>query len=101
MHGYHAPLEIALPIIAAVIILKMVISKVSGRPALVGKIKVRCSQGHVFTTTWSPLGSLTAIRLGGAWFQHCPVGNHWSLVRPVLDGDTTGEDRHLPARDRT
>jgi hypothetical protein len=101
VHGYHAPLEIALPIIAAVIILKMVISKVSGQPALVGKIKVRCSQGHVFTTTWSPLGSLTAIRLGGARFQHCPTGNHWSLVRSVPDGDTTGEDRHLPARDRT
>ena len=101
MHGYHAPLEIALPIIAAVIILKVVVSKVSGRPALVGKIKVRCSQGHVFTTIWSPLGSFTAIRLGGARFRRCPVGNHWALVRPVLDGDTTGEDRYLPARDRT
>lgn len=101
MHGYHAPLEIALPIIVAVIILKMVVSKVSGRPALVGKIKVRCSKGHVFTTTWSPLGSLTAIRLAGARFQHCPVGNHWALVRPVPDDGTTDEDRYLPAHDRT
>jgi hypothetical protein len=41
VHGYHAPLEIALPIIVAVIIVKVVVSKVSGRPAIVGKIKVR------------------------------------------------------------
>jgi hypothetical protein len=101
VHGYHAPLEIALPIIVAVIILKMVVYKVSGRPALVGKIKVRCSKGHVFTTTWSPLGSLTAIRLAGARFQHCPVGNHWALVRPVPDDGTTDEERYLPAHDRT
>jgi hypothetical protein len=93
VHGYHAPLEIALPIIAAVIIVKVVVSRVSGRPALVGKVQVRCSKGHVFTTTWSPLGSFTAIRLGGARFQHCPVGHHCSLVHPVQDGDTTGEDR--------
>jgi hypothetical protein len=65
---------------------KIVASKVSGRPALAGKIKVRCSKGHVFGTIWSPLGSLTAIRLGGARFQHCPVGDHWALVRPVQDG---------------
>jgi hypothetical protein len=87
VHGYHAPLEVALPIIAAVIIVKIVASKVSGRPALVAKIEVRCSKGHVFPTTWSPLGSLTAIRLAGARFQHCPVGNHWALVRPVMDGE--------------
>ena len=89
VHGYHAPLEIALPIIVAVIIVKVVVSKASGRPAFIGKIKVRCSKGHVFTTTWSPLGSFTAIRLAGARFQHCPVGDHWSLVRPVLDDDGT------------
>jgi hypothetical protein len=101
VHGYHAPLEIAVPIIVAVIIVKVVVSRLSGRPALVGKIRVRCSQAHVFTTTWSPLGSFTSIRLGDARFQRCPVGHHWTLVRPVLDGDTTGEDRQLHARDRT
>jgi hypothetical protein len=89
VHGYHAPLEIALPIIVAVILVKVIASRVSGRPALVGKIQVRCAKGHVFTTTWSPLGSLTAVRLGGARFQHCPVGHHWSLVRPVQNDDPT------------
>jgi hypothetical protein len=101
VHGYHAPLEIALPIIAAVIIVKVVVSRISGRPALAGKIEVRCSKGHVFTTTWSPLGSFAAIRLGGARFQYCPVGRHWALVRPVQDGDLTTGDRQLPSRDRT
>jgi hypothetical protein len=41
------------------------------------------------------LGSLTSIRLGSARFQHCPVGDHWSLVRPVPDSDLTAEDRRM------
>jgi hypothetical protein len=98
--GSHAPLVIALPIIAAVVILRIVVSKARGRPALGGKIVVRCSKGHVFTTTWSPLGSFTSIRLGAARFQRCPVGNHWSLVKPVSDSQLTDEDRRqLAARD--
>lgn len=91
--GYHAPLVMALPIIAAVVILRVVVSKARGRPALGGHIVVRCSQGNVFTTTWSPMGSLTSIRLGAARWQRCPVGNHWSLVKPVNDSELTDEDR--------
>ncbi len=91
--GYQAPLVIALPIIAAVVILKVVASKARGRPALGGNIVVRCSKGHVFTTTWSSLGSLTSIRLGPARVQRCPVGNHWSLVKPANDSELTDEDR--------
>ena len=91
--GVHAPVVIALPIIAAVVILKVVVSRARGRPGLGGKIVVRCSKGHVFTTTWSPLGSLTSIRLGTARVQRCPVGNHWSLVKPVNDSELTDEDR--------
>ncbi len=92
-----APLIIAIPIIVAVVLLKMLYSKSRGRPALVGKVVVRCSKGHLFTTTWSPLGSLTAIRLGSARFQRCPVGNHWALVKPVQDADLTEEDRKTAA----
>jgi hypothetical protein len=60
---------------------------------------VRISKAHqsVENPAWSPLGSLTAIRLAGARFQHCPVGNHWALVRPVQDGELAGEGEHLPA----
>jgi hypothetical protein len=91
--GYHLPLEIAVPIIAAVVILKVVASKARGRPALGGKIVVRCSRGHVFTTTWSPLGSLTSVRLGSGRLQHCPVGDHWAFAKPVNDSDLTDEER--------
>jgi hypothetical protein len=93
--GDHASLEIALPIIAAVIVLKMVFAKSRGRPALGGRILVRCSEGHLFTTQWSSLGSLTAIRLGDARFQRCPVGKHWALVKPVDDADLTDEERGM------
>ena len=92
-HGAHLPLDIAIPVIAAVIIIRVVVSRRNGRPALGGKIVVRCGKGHLFTTFWSPLGSFTAIRLGSARFQHCPVGDHWSLVRPVKDADLTDADR--------
>jgi hypothetical protein len=48
---------------------------------------VRCSQGHLFTTIWVPLGSLKAVRLGGRRYQRCPVGHHWAMVVP-LDPNT-------------
>lgn len=98
--GYHAPLVIALPIIAVIVIVRVLVSKSRGRPTLAGKIVVRCSKGHIFTTTWSSLGSLTSIRLGFARFQRCPVGHHWGLVRPVSDSDLSDEDRRLVEHDR-
>jgi len=88
----HAPIYIAIPIIIVVVIAKIVYSRVNGRPALGGKIEVRCSKGHTFKTTWSPLGSFTSIRLSGARFQRCPVGNHWTFVRPVNNSDLTNGD---------
>jgi hypothetical protein len=93
--GYHAPLEIALPVIAVVIIAKVVFSLRKGRPGIAGEVTVRCGKGHVFTTIWSPLGSLTSVRLGPVRFQRCPVGPHWSLVRPVDDADLTDGDRDM------
>jgi hypothetical protein len=48
-----------------------------------GRTLVRCRQGHEFTTLWIPGVKLTAIDLGIARIQHCPVGDHWSLVTPV------------------
>lgn len=46
---------------------------------------VRCRQGHLFTTIWLPGASLKALRLGWWRFQRCPVGRHWTLVRPVAE----------------
>jgi hypothetical protein len=62
-----------------------------------GNVVVRCRRGHLFTTLWIPGVKLKAIDLGVARIQHCPVGQHWSLVVPVRDGDLTDEERRLAA----
>ena len=91
--GYHAPLLIALPIIAVVVLGRIAFARARNQPAVAGKVVVRCSKGHVFTVVWSPLGSLRSIRLGAARFQWCPVGRHWSLVRRVDEADLSDEER--------
>ncbi len=63
-----------------------------------GRIVVRCMQGHLFTTVWIPGGSFKAIRLGFVRFQYCPVGDHWTFVRPVKDSDLTPEERRMAER---
>jgi hypothetical protein len=62
-----------------------------------GNTVVRCRQGHLFTTLWIPGVKLKAIDLGIARFQHCPVGNHWTLVVPVRDVDLTEDERQFAA----
>ncbi len=57
---------------------------------------VRCKAGHLYTTTWVPLGSLKAVRLGRRRFQFCPVGRHWSTVERV-DPTTLREDERRDA----
>jgi hypothetical protein len=54
---------------------------------------VRCRKGHLFTTIWVPGVSLKAVRLGWVRLQHCPVGNHWTVVTPIKDADLTDEER--------
>jgi hypothetical protein len=93
--GSHLPVEVAVPVIAAAVLIRVVAAKLRGRSVLGGEIIVRCSKGHLFRTRWSSLGSFTSIRLGSARFQHCPVGDHWSLVRPVKESDLTAEDRRM------
>jgi hypothetical protein len=58
---------------------------------------VRCRQGHLFTTTWIPGGSLKAVRLGFWRLQWCPVGRHVALVHPVKDADLTDDERRSAA----
>ena len=53
---------------------------------------VRCQQGHLFSTIWIPGASLKAIRLGWYRLQRCPIGAHWSLVRPVRDADLSEDE---------
>jgi hypothetical protein len=53
---------------------------------------VRCTQGHLFVTTWIPLVSLKAVRLGPWRLQHCPVGHHWSIVTRIDDTTVAPEE---------
>jgi hypothetical protein len=64
-----------------------------------GNLVVRCRQGHLFTTIWVPSASLKAVRLGWVRLQWCPVGRHWSLVRPVKDSELSAKEKRL-ARSR-
>jgi hypothetical protein len=52
-----------------------------------GKVVVRCSKGHLYTTIWLPGASLKSLRLGSRRFQYCPVGHHWSFVHLVRKSD--------------
>ena len=58
-----------------------------------GNTIVRCRDGHLFTTLWIPGASIKSLRLGWYRFQRCPVGDHWTLVKPVKDADLTPEER--------
>lgn len=61
---------------------------------------VRCLKGHLFTTVWIPGGSFKSIRLGFYRFQYCPVGRHWTLVRPVKEADLSEQEKHFAAEHR-
>ena len=54
---------------------------------------VRCQRGHLFTTTWIPGVSVKALRLGPWRIQRCPVGRHWSVVRPAKIAELSEEER--------
>jgi hypothetical protein len=65
----------------------------AGRPG--GNVVVRCQSGHLYTTIWIPAVSVKSVRLGWWRFQHCPVGNHWSIVTPVRESDLTEQERRI------
>jgi hypothetical protein len=62
-----------------------------------GNVIVRCREGHLFTTIWVPGASLKSVRLGWWRLQHCPVGDHWSIVSPVKDDDLSEDEKRLAA----
>jgi hypothetical protein len=57
------------------------------------KTVVRCRRGHLFTTIWLPGVSVKSLRLGWWRFQRCPVGKHWSIVRPVKEAALSESER--------
>jgi hypothetical protein len=64
-----------------------------------GKLIVRCRQGHLFTTLWMPGVSIKALRFGWWRFQRCPVGSHWTFVKPARPSELTDKEECL-ARQR-
>jgi hypothetical protein len=54
---------------------------------------VQCRDGHLFMTTWIPMMSFKAIRLGLIRYQYCPVGDHFTAVRLMRDDDLTPAER--------
>ena len=88
---------IILALAAAVVVASNVVVRRRGY-SIPGKTVVRCSKGHLFTTTWVEGGSLKAIRLGLLTrYQRCPVGKHWAIVHPVKDEDLTDDERRTLA----
>jgi hypothetical protein len=65
-----------------------------------GNTIVRCREGHVFTTIWVPGVSLKAVRLGLVRVQRCPVGKHWTIVKPVKDDDLSDVEKQSAAENR-
>ena len=55
-------------------------------------VVVRCREGHLFTTIWIPGVSVKSIKLGWYRFLYCPVGRHWTLVKPVRNEDLTDDE---------
>jgi hypothetical protein len=54
---------------------------------------VRCRDGHLFLTTWIPMVSVKAVRLGLIRLQYCPVGQHFTAVRLMRDDELTPAER--------
>lgn len=54
---------------------------------------VRCSAGHLYTSTWIWGGSLKALRLWNKRVQYCPVGHHWARTERVDPATLTAEQR--------
>jgi hypothetical protein len=87
----------------AVVILAVVAVRVGRMSRLQGyrfgrDVIVRCRDGHLFMTTWIPMMSFKAVRIGLVRIQHCPVGNHVTAVRLMRDEDLTPAERWEASR---
>jgi hypothetical protein len=86
-------------VLAAVVVVTLVVvalnvwARRSGY-AIPGRTPARCSAGHLFLMNWVMGGSLTMVRLSPMkrWGR-CPVGGHWTTVRPVKDSELSDDER--------
>ena len=72
-----------------------IVARRRGYSGLGGRTLVRCRSGHFFRTIWVPGVSIKSVRLGWYRAQFCPVGRHWTLVKPVRDDELSDEERTL------
>ncbi len=93
----HRRLTLILALTA--ILVEVVVMRLRGY-RIAGNVVVRCRQGHLFTTIWIPGGSLKSLRLGWWRFQHCPVGNHWSIVTPISESELTEDAKRIARQNR-
>lgn len=97
MSGFWIVTISVLAVVAVVVVVENVAVRRRGY-SIPGKTVVRCSKGHLFTTSWVEGGSLKAVRLGPLRrYQRCPVGKHWAIVHPVKDEDLTDSERRVAA----
>ena len=89
---------VALVAIFAILLTRVAVAPRRRRPGDLRfgpNVVVRCRQGHLFTTTWIPMISVKAVRLGPVRLQYCPVGRHWAFVTMVRDSDLTDSQRRM------
>lgn len=88
----------SLPFVAGTMVLEAIVMRLLGYR--VGThVVVRCRAGHMYSTIWIPGASVKALRLGIWRVQWCPVGRHWSIVKPVREA-ALGEDELAAAREQ-
>jgi hypothetical protein len=85
--------------LAASVLPEVIVLRRRGYPPA-GNVVVRCRDGHLFTTIWIPGVSVKALRLGPWRLQRCPIGKHWSIVRPVRRSELTEEQDRTAADSR-
>jgi hypothetical protein len=86
--------------IVAVLVVGTITARRRGYSGIGGNTIVRCRRGHLFTTIWVPGASVKALRLGWWRFQYCPVGKHWTLVRPVNETTLSDEQKRAAGHAR-
>ena len=64
------------------------------------RVIVRCSRGHLYSTTWLPLGSFKAIRLGNTRIQQCPICEKPRETVRVNIGELTPQEIERARRTR-
>ncbi len=60
-----------------------------------GEVAARCSQGHLFMTVWVDRWTWKRLDVGFLKIQRCPVGDHWSVVRPLEMSSLTADEKKL------